>query len=955
MNGKKLIGRALSTLNLQKNTNAVSAGQWWRHFGIGLTTALVFALLYALGFFGPLEYRMYNFYLRFQPPREKTDRVVFLDVDDNAIAYNGVFPWPRSVVAEGLLRLKEYNAHAAIFDMEYIDKSPEAVDEVYRDRGFPVDFENSFREIDTNVFDLINAMNTGSLSAEDVDLYSEALREMIADERDRLFERAGSIARDNDVYLAQASSVFGRTWASLNLRSEPLTGEQAERRALAEKKFSYPLEVSPQAPQRYYADILPAITSFSQSAKGAGFTNVIIDSDGVRRRIALVQKVQDHWYLQLAFAPLIDSLGNPRIRLDKRSLTIKDADMPGKGIKDIVIPLDEDGLMLLNWPLTDYTETFTHISFADFSLLEDLEPEIAFYVSELDSSAIPFFAQYSDELQSLPGTLYRIREFLAQAQEKRSEALRDSSEEAYEQYLALREEGFGLIRMIIAPELGKAFEALALAGDFEDFREDALAAAASIKGSLDNLAAVFTRYETMSRRLKDAVEGKFCILGRVDSGTTDIGVNPFYGHYINVGTHGVLIDTILSEAFITPLPQYWSILLCALVPLLILVMGGLKPGVRAGAGLAGALLMAVLSFVLFYFAGCFLGILGPVLAMVIAVIVREIVSYMGSEKEKQFYRKAFATYTSEAVAEEIARNPELLKLGGDRRSMTAIFTDIRSFSTISEALKEPETGETDPVRLVNLLNVYLTRMSDIVLENQGVIDKYEGDAIIAFWGAPLRMADHALQGCRSAIAMKKAETEFNREARELGLIDDAVLEALLEKGIISGAADPLPILTRFGINTGAMVVGNMGTTNKMNYTIMGNAVNLAARLEGVNKQFGTRILASEDTITAAGNSILTRRLGMVRVVGILKPVALYEVLDMADTAPPETRRLAELFNGAMDAYAGRDWTAAEAAFETVLNHDPSDKAAKLYLDRCAEYRSSPPPAAWDGVDNLDQK
>jgi adenylate cyclase len=246
-------------------------------------------------------------------------------------------------------------------------------------------------------------------------------------------------------------------------------------------------------------------------------------------------------------------------------------------------------------------------------------------------------------------------------------------------------------------------------------------------------------------------------------------------------------------------------------------------------------------------------------------------------------------------------------------------------------------------------------MSDIVLDNQGIIDKYEGDAIIAFWGAPLPMEDHALAACRSAITMRKAEIAFNREARERGLIDGEVMEALLEKGVLKTLDDLDPVATRFGINSGNMVVGNMGTDNKMNYTIMGNAVNLAARLEGVNKQYGTRILASGDTIEQAGNSILARRIDRVRVVGLQKPVIIYEPLDFASEATAETRKLAELFGRALDIYENRDWTAAEAAFEAVLNLEPLDGPSLLYLERCRLYRAYPPAADWDGVFNLDQK
>jgi class 3 adenylate cyclase len=283
--------------------------------------------------------------------------------------------------------------------------------------------------------------------------------------------------------------------------------------------------------------------------------------------------------------------------------------------------------------------------------------------------------------------------------------------------------------------------------------------------------------------------------------------------------------------------------------------------------------------------------------------------------------------------------------------MTAIFTDIRSFSTISEALG-------DPGKLVELLNFYLTRMSDIVLQNGGTIDKYEGDAIIAFFGAPVYMEDHARRACRSAVLMHKAEDEINREAVERGLITSGVMEALARTGIIKRADDPRPLFTRLGINTGDMVVGNMGTPNKMDYTIMGDAVNLAARLEGINKQYNTGgILTSEYTRPKLGDEFILRPLSRVRVVGKNIPIRLYEILDIAAEAPPDLAEMVRQWEGAFTAYEGRNFAAAGNVFKAICLRNPADRPARLYLDRCAAYLKSPPPEdKWeDGVDNLTEK
>jgi adenylate cyclase len=283
--------------------------------------------------------------------------------------------------------------------------------------------------------------------------------------------------------------------------------------------------------------------------------------------------------------------------------------------------------------------------------------------------------------------------------------------------------------------------------------------------------------------------------------------------------------------------------------------------------------------------------------------------------------------------------------------MTAIFTDVRGFSTFSEALG-------DPTKLVELLNFYLTRMSNIVLDNQGTIDKYEGDAIIAFFGAPIHFDNHAALACRAAIGMKKAEADINRDAINSGLVTREVMEAMLKKGLTKSIDDPCQIFTRIGMNTGDMVVGNMGTPNKMDYTIMGNAVNLAARLEGVNKQYDTGgILISEYTRAHIGDEFILRPLSRVRVVGINTPLRLYELLDVASEAPPELLNMVKNWEQAFALYEKKDFLAAQKIFQTICLKNNADMAAKKYLNRCTKYlASAPDEKTWDnGVDNLTEK
>jgi adenylate cyclase len=227
-------------------------------------------------------------------------------------------------------------------------------------------------------------------------------------------------------------------------------------------------------------------------------------------------------------------------------------------------------------------------------------------------------------------------------------------------------------------------------------------------------------------------------------------------------------------------------------------------------------------------------------------------------------------------------------------------------------------------------------MSDIILDQKGTIDKYYGDAIISFFGAPLELEDHALRACAVSIIMKRLEKDVNRFVMGKGL-------------------SPSPLLTRIGINTGDMVVGNMGTQKKMNYTIISSAVNLASRLEGVNKLYGTWVLATDATIQETKGRFLTRRLDRIRVMGINEAVRVYEILDFKADAPDALFEKAYLFHKALDRFEERNWKDAQDAFNEVKKLYPDDGPSSLYMERCRNYLMYPPGNNWDGIISMAEK
>ncbi|MCL2192459.1 MAG: adenylate/guanylate cyclase domain-containing protein [Treponema sp.] len=897
----------------------------WKTWVIGFAVVVFFSIIYAVGVFGHLGNQVYDAFLRFRVNRERYSNVVFLNVDDHAIAYNGIFPWPRSVTADGILRLKEYGARALIFDIEFIDRGPQGVDTIYLTRGLPADFDRSFSEINSAMADVFHAIRGGFIDRYYIDDHAQAFFDFIDSERNRLFTSVQRIARDNDEYLIQASRLFGRSWVTLNMRTDPLRDEQAERRPIAEERFSHRIMAAPNAHQGRFVDVLPPLPGLALSAEGAGFTNVEIDADGIRRRLYLTQYIDGYWYLQLAFAPLLHYLGNPEIELERRRLIIRNA----QGLGDITIPLDNRGRMLLDWPPEDYFGKFHHVSFVYFSLMDDLEVEMELYVRALDTSDIFFFSQFDSALERVPFITRNLSDLFDAIHEARAHAMENACGESFAYSVNFRRQSRGLIREILYIDpAGRVNDMLPdLIEAFPWAAEGIHDAARSIATLTEYLRINLDRYEEIDTRLESELRDKFVILGRVDTGTTDIGANPFWGEYINVGTHGVVLDMILSGSFINPIDIQWRILFTFVFVLLFFVTSAkLAPVPRTVSGFLASILVIFAAIMLFRFTGIFFSPLITTFAMVSAVILREIISYSSSEREKQFIRKAFSTYVSDEVVKEIISDPSRLQLGGTKRHMTAIFTDLKGFSTMAE--------QVDPEVLVSILNRYLTAMSDVVLAEKGTIDKYIGDAIVAFFGAPVEMSDHALRACLSAITMRRIERELN-------------------KAILAEKISPVPLLTRIGINTGSMVAGNMGTENKMNYTIMGNAVNLAARLESANKQYGTWILAPEQTILEAGDSILSRKLDRIRVVGIKEPIQIYEVINTMENATPGEKELVDVFQQAMGYYEKREWQEAMQGFweSMAIDGGPSE----MYLKRCEDFLENPPEDNWDGVYNLKGK
>jgi len=384
--------------------------------------------------------------------------------------------------------------------------------------------------------------------------------------------------------------------------------------------------------------------------------------------------------------------------------------------------------------------------------------------------------------------------------------------------------------------------------------------------------------------------------------------------------HANVTDALLSRAFVSELPKpYGALIVFALA----LALGLFIPRVRVRVGsLAslGVIFAYVVVAVIFAARGLFLPLLFPVIGMVITYLAVMVYRYVRTNAERSYLRTAFEKYVSPSVIASLMAHPEQLSIGGERRRMTVLFADLRGFTSLSEHM--------DPTELVSILNRYFDAMTDIVFEEQGVLDKYMGDAIMAFWGAPIETTDHNVRAIRTALRMRGRLWMMNRD-EQFG----------------RGIALHLGI----GVSTGEVVVGNMGSSKRFDYTVMGDTVNLGSRVEGLNKEYGTEILATEETVRGLPHNYVVRQLDLVAVKGRTEAVRLYEVIGLTEQMTPEVRDKLDRFSRALALYERGDFRGADLAFADILQLHPHDGPSLLFWQRCTHLQEHPPAEGWNGA------
>lgn len=429
-------------------------------------------------------------------------------------------------------------------------------------------------------------------------------------------------------------------------------------------------------------------------------------------------------------------------------------------------------------------------------------------------------------------------------------------------------------------------------------------------------------------------DGAIVLVGRAMMGTPDLGSADYFAypfmaphHPISgVEIHASLIDTLLRRRYLSQVePPIERLLFLLLLASGAASLMATRKWYGAVLFWGFAILYAIASFGAFYYRGHVLNFVTPLACYTGFFLIERAYKIIVVDREKRFIHKAFKHYVPPAVVDQLCESPERLNLYGERFDVTVVFTDLAGFTSMAEKM--------EPMQVRRFITGYFTEMVDIFMANNGTLDKFIGDAIMCFFGAPMRTPEHAYQGSLTASQMSARLADLNREWEAQGLP---------------------PLFMRIGVSSGPVVAGNIGTKDLFNYTVMGDIVNLGSRLEGANKVYGTSIIMGEATYALAGGRFDTRKLDSIRVKGKKKSLFIYELLGPRGTVPAEKDRVIKAYEAAFEAYQLLDFAESLRLLEGILGRT-QDRPSEVLLKRCREYLVTPPCAGWDGVYEMTTK
>jgi adenylate cyclase len=865
------------------------------------------------------------------------DQLVHVDIDDRTLATHGRWPWPRSQTAGLVEVLQRAGAKAVVLDIEMPQGQEVRLEApLWRlyEPGAATDLATIGRGGATPIFDdliLAEALRTGGPIVlpyhADFDQPPDTLVVLL-----REAMTSGPISLD------QARRVAAGAFEAGALPSAP--AESALNRAYLSARSLERMErlrIGSGRP-RWGIEGGAAVAMPSpglEHATATGFVSIRRDGDGVLRRTALLHAdAEGHLYPQLGLAIALLAAGSdhpPELRFEPDALVLNGRPLQRR------IPLDDDGRMLINWRRQGDSDGPGHVSagavasvYKHMQALENNHRRMRIEQALLAKMLAhrPFLnllgeadALYTERLQTqrelLRAMLYNP----------------DAVEEARSKLAAIQQGEARIEARLdeLAPELLDEFYLQSLAED--DPRRDELTEVRS--RLITQLPAAHAKLEEALSEglelLRPFVDGKVALVGSVATGAPDFVHTPVSGELPGVEVHANVANTILSGAFVRQVGPGANLVLVLAAGALVTLVASTRPVLQAGplAVLLAAMFVGA-NALAFNVLGLWVAMVAPLAAMAASFVVVTAWRQLTEERAKRQIRGMFAHALSPALVDQLISDPSVAHLGGQRRQVSTFFADLAGFTSISERLDEQQT--------VGLLNRYFDRMSEVIQDRWGgYVNKFLGDGLLVLFGAPVVQADHA----RRAVY---AAAECLTQVRQLG----------------KTLADEIPaagrIGCRIGITTGEAMVGNCGSSSRLDYTAIGDVVNLASRLEGANKFFRTAAMVDEATWQAGGNDgLVVRRLGTIRVIGRTQPVAVREIIGKAADVEPQRVEALREFEAALELYEQRQFARAAEILAAVADSMPADGPSRVYLDLARRFASEPPGDDWQPVVELTEK
>ena len=800
-----------------------------------------------------------------EPLGRESVPVTVIGIDDSALARFGHWPWPWTRLADVATVLHECGARLIVFDIEFLEADrPLVIDRKDAD-GKPV------REI-----------------VDTVPIFAESLR------------ACGCAILSFPAYFKDAPDAEQRSVTLKEAQSPEERQAHAEALAVLLQRHAIPFLAQAAARLPEIADVQPILAPLSRAAAGAGYSSVNRDPDGVVRRVPLRGRYKDKFvfpHLMLEAAGFWRFGPDYQVALVGNSVAISSAD----GQESVIVPTSDAGEVELRWPT--HVEALTRISAKP---VLGLAPwgEYRRVMRRLDKTFPD--AGWAAASRRLDEAYIRLVHAAPGAPSAAEIARMEKALEAIEESLAMK-----VVELARDPPAPDAQPPIS--------QEAARRCLESIKTYDDEKV----EQDNDLAELRQYVTGRLCVFGFHGTGF-DLQTTPIGKEQPGVTVYPSGIRTILSGVAFRHLAR-WQEWLTAVLAAWLTGIATVHLSTWRGAVAAAAVsvLIGVVAWIASSEAALLLPVAGPVLAVLVAYAGVATYQQLTEASSRRWITRVFQQYNSADLVEEIVRNPDSLRLGGEVRQVTILFSDIAGFTPLSEKLA--------PERLVALLNRYLSVMTTLFQGEKGSLDKYQGDGIMAFFGAPVALPDHALRAVRAALAMHAALPQVNRELAGAGLLPEGATLAM-----------------RIGLSTGPAVVGNFGSEQRFNYTCSGDTVNLGARLEEANRWLGTRILVPEPTRVACGPAVLFRPLGSAKIRGKANPLVLYEPLAL-EPAPDDLRRLAEAFGRAIDALQSGDLASADAALAEVLALRPDDPPAQALKARLSAVKAdeAAPQEPWN--------